>query len=125
MLPLRLAARGCVTAAREGCSKFAFTTRTFAPAPTESAAFHPCSLWAQPRGTPPRDLHAVLSHGPLPLVRTTAPGAKCGQISDTPNVILALFTLPAGHSRLTSLTCRAPSHRSDQPCLRCRRSPRQ
>src|SRR5215208_1225090 len=31
MLPLRLAARGCVTAAREGCSKFAFTTPNLRP----------------------------------------------------------------------------------------------
>src|SRR5215204_3432438 len=31
MLPLRLTARGCVTAAREGCSKFAFTTPNLRP----------------------------------------------------------------------------------------------
>src|SRR5829696_8805169 len=31
MLPLRLTARGCITAAREGCSKFAFTTPNLRP----------------------------------------------------------------------------------------------
>src|ERR687897_753558 len=125
MLPLRLTARGCVTAAREGCSKFAFTTPNLRPGTDGIGCVSPVFAVGAAARTPARDYTAVPLTALLPLVRTAAPGAKCGQISDTPNVILALFTLPAGHSGLTTLTCRALSHRSDQPCPRCRRSPRQ